>query len=127
MYLSDKSGDKATLALVAQAPVDDATDEGAGGGFTWLVNTQNAGLIRKGSDEAGDYKFTPLYSLRRPIKRYRRFFRDAIRPEPSGDGLWYNDSPPWDPLDEDGIEDPFSAEVTAVDPFAHVTPPGVLS
>lgn len=128
MYLSDKSGDKATLALVAKVPADgvvDATAD-ASGGFTWLVNTQD-GLFREGSDKAGDYNFTPLYSLRRPIKRYRRFFRDAIRPEPAGDGLWYNDSPPWDPLDEDGVEDPFTAEVTAVDPFAHVTPPGVLS
>lgn len=77
----------------------------------------------------GNYTFTPLYSLRRPIKRIRRWIRDTIRPEPSGDDLlvypfyatvrlltntpscvharWHNDSPPWDPLDEEGEEDEF--------------------
>lgn len=85
--LCNTAGDKATFVLVAQVPVDDVAGAtaGAGGCFTWLVNTQN--VLRRGSDEAGDNKSTPLYSLRRPIKRYRRLFRDAIRPEPAGDGL----------------------------------------
>ncbi|KAH0831042.1 hypothetical protein J3R83DRAFT_13546 [Lanmaoa asiatica] len=118
MYLSDKSGDKVSLALTAQAPIAGVVGvtAGAQGGFNWWVDTQS-GLLRKACDQTGGNPFTPLYALKRPIKRNRRFFRDAIRPEPSGDDLWYSDSPPWDPLDEDGVEDLFDPSVRAVDPF----------
>ncbi|KAF8128944.1 hypothetical protein EV363DRAFT_1451425 [Boletus edulis] len=121
MYLSDKSGDNVSLALISQTPIATAGVENASGngGFTWWVDAPN-GILRKASDQTGNFPFTPLYSLRRPIKRNRRFFRDAIRPEPAGDDLWYNDTTPWDPLDEDGEEDPFDPEIKAIDPFAAV-------
>jgi hypothetical protein len=120
MYLSEKSGDKVSLALVSQTPVTTAgAAESAKGGFTWWHDAPN-GLLRKASDQKGDTPFTPLYALRRQIKRNRRFFRDKIRPEPAGDDLWYNDTTPWDPLDEDGVEDPFDPEIYSVDPFAAV-------
>jgi len=119
MYLSDKSGDKVSLALVSQTPVTAGAATGDNGDLTWWVDAPN-GLLRKASDKTGKSPFTPLYALRRQIKRNRRFFRDKIRPEPSGDDLWYNDSPPWDPLDEEGEEDPFDPEIRAVDPFAAV-------
>ncbi|KAF8549236.1 hypothetical protein OG21DRAFT_1470252 [Imleria badia] len=108
MYLSDKLGDKVSLALVAQVPVAGVAGitAGASGGFTWWTDAQT-GIHRQACSETGNYTFTPLYSLRRPIKRVRRWIRDTIRPEPEGDDLWHNDSPPWDPLDEDGEEDPF--------------------
>jgi hypothetical protein len=114
MYLSDKSGDRVSLALVSGVQAT-----GANSGVTWWVDAPN-GLLRKAADQTGNSPFTPLYSLRRQIKRHRRFFRDKIRPEPEGDELWYNDSPPWDPLDEDGEEDPFDPEIRSVDPFAAV-------
>jgi hypothetical protein len=101
MYLSDKSGNKVSLALVAQAPAAGAT-----AGVTWWADAQT-GIHRKACDETGSYTFTPLFSLRRPIKRNRRWIRDTIRPDPEGDELWYNDTTPWDPLDEDGEEDEF--------------------
>ncbi|KAI9569205.1 hypothetical protein HD554DRAFT_2093836 [Boletus coccyginus] len=133
MYLSDKGrslfllcfsmqitpcdtvGDKVSLALVAQAPIA----AGANGGFTWW-NDGQTGLHRNACDQKGNYVFTPLYSLRRPIKRVWRNIRDTIRPDPTGDDLWHNDSPPWDPLDEDGEEDEFDPEIRAIDPFAAV-------
>ncbi|KAH0831047.1 hypothetical protein J3R83DRAFT_13556 [Lanmaoa asiatica] len=116
--LGGTAGDKVSLALVAQAPVAGVAGvtAAANGGFTWSVDAQT-GLIRKACDQTGNYSFTPLYSLRRPIKRFRRFIRDTIRPDPTGDNLWFNDSPPWDPLDEDGEEDFFDPSVRAVDPF----------
>jgi hypothetical protein len=114
MYLSDKSGNKVSLALVAQAPAAGAT-----AGVTWWADAQT-GIHRKACDETGSYTFTPLFSLRRPIKRNRRWIRDTIRPDPEGDELWYNDTTPWDPLDEDGEEDEFDPEIHSVDPFAAV-------
>ncbi|KAN0094908.1 hypothetical protein V8E55_003195 [Tylopilus felleus] len=121
MYLSDKTGDNLSLALVSETPLTTASVESAStdGGVSWLVDTPN-GLLRKASNKTGEFAFTPLYSLKRPIKRIRRFFRDRIMPEPEGDELWYTDSVPWDPLDEDGEEDPFDPEIHSVDPFAAV-------
>jgi len=121
MYLSDKSGDKVSLALVAQGPVTGIAGitAGGGGGFTWWADAQT-GIHRKACDETGNYTFTPLFSLKRQIKRNRRWIRDTIRPEPTGDELWYDHSPPWDPLDEDGEEDEFDPEIRAIDPFAAV-------
>ncbi|KAG9313689.1 hypothetical protein JVU11DRAFT_6036 [Chiua virens] len=118
MYLSNKSGERVSLALVAETPVQTATGvtADAKSGFHWWTDAQT-GLLRNACDEAGNYAFKPLYSLRYPIKRVRRFFRDKIRPEPTGDDLWYNESPPWEPLDEDGEEDPIDDELKAVDPF----------
>jgi len=128
MYLSDTSGDKVSLALVAQEPTAGVAihTAGANQSLSWWVDHQS-GFLRKACDKTGNYKFTPLYSLKRPMRRFKRFFRDADRPEPSGNDLWHASSPPWDPLDEDGVEDPFSTEVTDVDPFAPVTPPSVIA
>ncbi|KAG8215952.1 hypothetical protein J3R82DRAFT_7932 [Butyriboletus roseoflavus] len=123
MYLSDMSGDKVSLALVAQAPIAGAVGDtaGANDGLSWSVDART-GLVRKACDPAGNYSFTTLYSLRRPIKRFRRFIRDTIRPDPTGDELWFNDSPPWDPLDEEGEEDEFDPAIRAVDPFKRPAP-----
>lgn len=84
----DTAGDKVSLALVSQTPITAAGVEpaGANGNFTWWADASN-GLLRKAAGQTGTFPFTPLYSLRRPIKRHRRFFRDKIRPEPAGDDL----------------------------------------
>lgn len=88
MPLGNTAGDRVSFALVAQAPITGVAGvtAGASGGFSWWVDAQT-GLLRKACDQTGKYAFTPLYSLRRPIKRLSRFFRDKIRPEPSGDDL----------------------------------------
>lgn len=88
MTLDDTADDRLSLALVAQAPIASmaGVTAGAGGGFSWWHNAQN-GLLRKASDQTGKYVFTPLYSLKRPIKRFYRWFRDKTLPELSGDDL----------------------------------------
>lgn len=84
--LDDTAGDKVSLALVSQTPVTAGAATGDNGDLTWWVDAPN-GLLRKASGGTGKAPFTPLYALRRQIKRNRRFFRDKIRPEPSGDDL----------------------------------------
>ena len=132
IHLGDTAGENLSLALVAQVPVAGVAGLTAGGGsgFTWWADAQT-GIHRKACDETGNYTFTPLFSLKRQIKRNRRWIRDTIRPDPTGDdlsvyylppclprctftdtrsgvhGRWYDHSPPWDPLDEDGEEDEF--------------------
>lgn len=84
----DTTSNTVSLALVAQASTTSAPEvtADASGGLTWWADAPT-GVFRKGCDQTGKYAFTPLYALRRPIKRIRRFFRDKIRPEPSGDEL----------------------------------------
>lgn len=75
------------LALVAKSPAPgDAESKAPAYPTTWWADTQK-GVFHFGYDEAGKHTFAPLYALRRPIKRYRRHFRDSIRPEPTGDDL----------------------------------------
>lgn len=72
---------------MSQTPITTAGVEIAGGGgFTWWVDAP-AGLLRGACDQSGDFPFTPLFALKRPIKRNRRFFRDRIMPDPTGDEL----------------------------------------
>ncbi|KAI9462104.1 hypothetical protein HD554DRAFT_2176076 [Boletus coccyginus] len=105
MYLSNKSGEKVSLALVAQVPVPAAPGITAGGdgGIGWWSDTQ-ADLLRRACDKAGKYCFTPLYTMKRRLGWKQRLFRqDEI--EVDGDDLWDDGILPWDPLNEDGDED----------------------
>jgi len=109
MYLSNKSGKKVSLALVAQVPMAgvQGVTVGAASGFDWWSDIQ-ADLSRKACDKAGNYCYTPLFTMKRRIGLLQRLFREDGTPEPapSGDKLWTDDvSPPWDPLDESGEED----------------------
>ncbi|KAF9220623.1 hypothetical protein BS17DRAFT_797611 [Gyrodon lividus] len=106
MYLSNKSGEKISLALAAQAPVAAAAAVTAGGdvGFDWWADTQ-ATLLRKACDKNGTYRYTPLYALKRPIPFHKRLFRDKTSPVPDDDEYWCDVLHPWQPLDEDGKED----------------------
>ena len=84
----DTAGHKFSLALVAKAPIAHAVGAtaGGGGGFEWQDKTQG-GLHRNACDSEGRYVFTPLYALKRPIKRDRKTHRDNGLPEPAGDNL----------------------------------------
>ncbi|KAH0835710.1 hypothetical protein J3R83DRAFT_9531 [Lanmaoa asiatica] len=114
MYLSNKSGERVSLALVAQAPVAGMAGitAGADGGFAWWSDTQ-ADLFRKACDKAGNYCYTPLYMMKRRIGWVQRLFREDETNEvkQSGDELWCDVSPPWDPLDEEGEEDTLDVQV----------------
>ncbi|KAG8215857.1 hypothetical protein J3R82DRAFT_7812 [Butyriboletus roseoflavus] len=108
MYLSNKSGERVSLALVARVPVAGVAGvtAGADGGIGWWSDTQ-ADLMRKACDKAGNYCYTPLYMMKRRTGWLSRLFREDETPEtpPTGDDLWRDVSPPWDPLNEDGEED----------------------
>ncbi|KIJ67358.1 hypothetical protein HYDPIDRAFT_180293 [Hydnomerulius pinastri MD-312] len=107
MYLSNKSGEKLSLALMAAAPVAAAAGITAGGeiGFGWWTDVQST-MFRKACDKDGEYRFTPLYALKRRREGLPRLFRDKLEAELEGDKLWDDALPPWDPLDSDGEEDP---------------------
>lgn len=105
LYLSNKSGEKVKLALTANAPVAAAIGVSAGGGASvdWWTDTQ-AALLRKAFDQAGQYRYTPLFDLKRRQHWFERTFR-GVEEHPTEDDMWPDCSPPWNPLDEDGNEE----------------------
>jgi hypothetical protein len=105
LYLSNKSGEKVTLALTANAPLAAAIGASAGGGASidWRTDAQ-AAFLRKAFDTAGQYRYTPLFDLKRRQPWFERTFR-GIDEHPTEDDLWPDCPPPWNPLDEDGNED----------------------
>ncbi|KAH7906670.1 hypothetical protein BJ138DRAFT_1117362 [Hygrophoropsis aurantiaca] len=107
IYLSDKSGEKVSLALVANGPIPTApiANIGAELALDWWTDSQTS-FLRKAASKKGDYSFTPLYALKRKLPVIRRLFRDSPVPEPTGDDFWIDVPQPWDPLDEDGELDP---------------------
>jgi hypothetical protein len=87
LCLSNKSGEKISLALRNS--------------FDWWTDAQ-AAFLRKAVDKAGQYRYTPLYTLKhRQNSLLARLFRLETE-----DDLWPDCAPPWQPLDEDGIEEP---------------------
>lgn len=94
IYLSDKSGEKISLALTSNGNASEPSQ--------WWSDT-NVSLLRKGNHK--DYMFTPLYGLKRKLPLIRRLMRDSPVPDPEGDDFWVDVHVPWDPLDEDGDED----------------------
>ncbi|KIJ05280.1 hypothetical protein PAXINDRAFT_21444 [Paxillus involutus ATCC 200175] len=106
IYVSNKSGETISLALVAQGPVATGVTAGGNFGFSWWKSAK-ANFLREGCDKAGNYCYTPLYALkrRREPSNWWRPFRAGER-ELKGDELWADVHQPWDPLDEDGEEDP---------------------
>lgn len=104
LYLSDKSGDNVSMALLASAPVPvvgPMVTVGATSEMKWWSDIQ-AGLSRNGCKT--EHCFTPLYELLHP--RYQRNRRATPSPERTGEQLWVPAPPPWAPLDEDGQEVP---------------------
>lgn len=85
---ANKTSSSVSLALVAKTPATSAagTSADVSSDLTWWIDTPT-GVFRNGYDPAGKYVFTTLSTVKRPIKRIRRFFRDKIRPEPTGDEL----------------------------------------
>ncbi|KAG1769066.1 hypothetical protein EV702DRAFT_708449 [Suillus placidus] len=100
MYLSDKSGENISIALLASAPVV-APVGTAGVEMRWWSDTQ-AGLARNGCNT--EHCFTPLYELLHV--RHRRNRRASPSPERTGEQLWVAPPLPWASLDEDGQEVP---------------------
>ncbi|KAG0696501.1 hypothetical protein DFH29DRAFT_857922 [Suillus ampliporus] len=102
LYLSDKSGEKISIALLASAPVvaPVGTLE-ARATMKWWSDTQ-AGLARNGCKT--EHCFTPLYELLHV--RHPRNRRSSLSPERTGEQLWIAPPVPWAPLDDEGNEVP---------------------
>ncbi|KIK93935.1 hypothetical protein PAXRUDRAFT_828496 [Paxillus rubicundulus Ve08.2h10] len=108
MYLSNKSGETISFALVAQGPAAAGVTAGGDIRFEWWTNAESS-LLRGGSNEA--YCYTPLYALKRRLGTFdlKRLFRDSEHQQGDED-LWGDVYQPWDPLDEDGEEDPIDVD-----------------
>ncbi|KAG1748135.1 hypothetical protein EDB19DRAFT_1684462 [Suillus lakei] len=106
IYLSNKSGERIALALTASAPIPAAVGLTAGGAASidWWTDAQ-AAFLRKAFDKAGQYRYTPLYTLKHKGTWVQRLLRGAEEEE-TEDMMWPDCTPPWQPLDEDGDEDP---------------------
>ncbi|KAH7919896.1 hypothetical protein BV22DRAFT_1133514 [Leucogyrophana mollusca] len=89
-YLSDKSGEKVAVALVANGCIPSAPGSTGSGEISldWWTQTQ-AGFLRKVC-----------------LSPFGRLYRDSPVPPASGDDYWVDPHQPWEPLDEDGEEDP---------------------
>ncbi|KAJ7659221.1 hypothetical protein DFH06DRAFT_1195307 [Mycena polygramma] len=103
LYLSTKSEDKVSLALVAKTPIPAAPFVSAGGEIScaWWKET-GGGVFRHGCDLPDKYSFTPLVMLKRVRKKRMGSYRGA--PPPEAEELWEDVECPWRPLDEEGEE-----------------------
>lgn len=108
LYLSDTSGEKISMALLASAPIVEPVGSlEANASFKWWSSTQT-GLARHGCKK--EHVFTPLYELlhvRQPRNR-----RSSPSPERTGEQLWTVPPVPWAPLGEDGTEVPIYINVS---------------
>ncbi|KAJ7759647.1 hypothetical protein B0H16DRAFT_1534018 [Mycena metata] len=107
LYLSNKSDDTVSLALVASTPIPVAPLLSAGGdvGGSWWSKT-GSGVFRHGCAPQGTYSFTPLFVLKQ-IRKKTVFSRGPVEEEDE----WKNVDTPWWPLDEDGEEEVFEDTV----------------
>jgi hypothetical protein len=102
LYLSDTSGEKISMALLASAPaVAPVGTLETKASMRWWSDTQT-GLARHGCKK--EHCFTPLYELLHV--RHPRNRRSSPSPERSGEQLWVPAPVPWAPLHEDGTEVP---------------------
>jgi len=113
LSMTERGTESVKLAFVGNLPIPAAPGISAGGGASagWVVD-QSAGLYQEGCDPQGNYKFKPLYQMKKMRPRFRdRIFRDSPEPERSGDDLWLDVEAPWKPLGDDGEEDDFCDDV----------------
>ncbi|KAG2057966.1 hypothetical protein BDR06DRAFT_877069 [Suillus hirtellus] len=105
LYLSNRSAERVTLALTANTSLTTSIDVSAGGeaSIDWWTDAQ-AAFLRKAFDKAGQYRYTPLFDLKRRQHWFKRTFRGA-EVQSTEDNMWIKCPQPWDPLDEDGKED----------------------
>lgn len=106
IYLSNRSGERLAVALTASAPVPAAVGLTADGtaSMDWWTDAQ-AAFLRKAFDKNLEYRYTPLYTLKKRQQFWARVFR-GDEEEETEDDLWPDCATPWQPLDDDGIEDP---------------------
>ncbi|KAG2160196.1 uncharacterized protein EDB93DRAFT_1244938 [Suillus bovinus] len=105
MYMSTTEVEKFPVTLQANGPIVPVVDVGGATSFTWSSGT-NHGVYREGSKSGA--KYMPIYKLKEPRSKF------WVPPSERGnekidDSIekWVAVDPPWEPIDDDGEEDPF--------------------
>ncbi|KAG2108506.1 uncharacterized protein F5147DRAFT_576935 [Suillus discolor] len=106
LYLSNRSAERVTLVLTDNTSLTTPIDVSTGGeaSIDWWTDAQ-AAFLRKAFDKAGQYRYTPLFDLKRRQHWFKRKFRGQRYNQQKIICAWIKCPPPWDPLDEDGKED----------------------
>jgi len=110
LYLSTANSEAIELALIGTTPTPPGITVGANVGTSWWSRNMS-GMFRQASDPNGSYNYTPLYILKK-IRPEHLLRRDSPVPDPEDDDLWVDVHAPWDPLDEDGDEEPYDGSVS---------------
>jgi len=110
LYLSTANSEAIDLALIGTMPTPTGVSVGVEMGASWW-SRHMGGLFREACDRNGLHSYTPLYTLKK-IRQKHLLRRESPVPDPEDDDLWIDVQEPWDPLDEDGEEDPFHDSIS---------------
>jgi len=105
LYLSTANNEAIELALIGTMPTPPGIAVDVEVGATWWSRNMG-GMFREACDRNGLHNYTPLYTLKK-IRQKHLLRRESPVPDPEDDDLWIDVQEPWDPLDEDGEEEPF--------------------
>lgn len=95
IYLSSKLDEIVSVALLPSK---------VGFDLEWWSNS-DSDFLRQGTDR--DCFVSPLFAAKQKLPLIRRYMRDMPTPDPEpGDKFWIDGYPGWEPLDEDGYDDP---------------------
>ncbi|KAG2121242.1 hypothetical protein DEU56DRAFT_834999 [Suillus clintonianus] len=94
IYLSSKLDEIVSVALLPSQGFD----------LAWWSNSDSE-FLRQGTDK--DSFVSPLFTAKQKLPLIRRYLRDMPTPDPEpGDKFWIEGSAGWEPVDEDGYDDP---------------------
>lgn len=110
LYLSTANNEAIELALIGTMPTPPNIAVGVEAGATWWSRNM-CGMFREACDRNGLHSYTPLYTLKKIRQKYL-LRRESPVPDPEDDDLWDDVQEPWDPLDDDGEEEPYDPYVS---------------
>ncbi|KAG1899060.1 uncharacterized protein F5891DRAFT_954592 [Suillus fuscotomentosus] len=100
IYLSSKLEEIVSIALLPSK---------VGFDLEWWCSS-DSDFLRQGTDK--DSFASPLFSGKQKLPLIRRYMRGMPVPDPEpGDKFWIDGCPGWEPVDEDGYDDPIWEEV----------------
>jgi hypothetical protein len=99
IYLSSKVEETVSVALLPSK---------VGFDLEWWSNS-DSDFLRQGTDKDGFA--SPLFTAKQKLPLIRRYMRGMPVPDPEpGDKFWIDGCPGWEPVDEDGYDDPIWEE-----------------
>lgn len=99
IYLSSKVEEIVSVALLPSK---------VGFDLEWWSNS-DSDFLRQGTDK--DRFASPLFTAKQKLPLIRRYMRGMPVPDPEpGDKFWIDGCPGWEPVDEDGYDDPIWEE-----------------